>query len=141
MAVHHFLNGKNRTQIAEYLGVARGSVNTWITKYLSEGAEGLQSKPIPGRPTRLTHIQEKQIKAFILTQLSQTDGGRLIGADIQDYIEQQFSVRYDLSGIYNLLHRLGFSWITSRSKHPKQSVEAQETFKKVPYGNDPSHSI
>jgi hypothetical protein len=29
------------------------------------------------------------------------------------------------------------SWITTRSKHPKQSIEAQETFKKIPNKNDP----
>ncbi|WP_082798331.1 winged helix-turn-helix domain-containing protein [Vibrio cidicii] len=26
---------------------------------------------------------------------------------------------------------MGFSWITSRSKHPKQSQEAQDDFKKI----------
>jgi hypothetical protein len=31
---------------------------------------------------------------------------------------------------------LGFSWITSRSKHPKQSEEAQEDFKKTANWND-----
>jgi transposase len=31
-----------------------------------------------------------------------------------------------------LLHQQGFSWISSRSKHPKQSEEAQERFKKMP---------
>jgi hypothetical protein len=28
------------------------------------------------------------------------------------------------------LHELNLSWITTRSKHPKPSIEAQETFKK-----------
>ncbi|MGS0730516.1 hypothetical protein ACVBKF_30235 [Shewanella sp. 0m-11] len=36
-----------------------------------------------------------------------------------------------------MLEQLGFSWITSRSKHPKQSIEVQAAFKKVPTGNDP----
>jgi hypothetical protein len=33
--------------------------------------------------------------------------------------------------MYWLLHKLGFNRITSRSRHPKQSVEVQETFKKL----------
>jgi len=33
--------------------------------------------------------------------------------------------------MYHVLHRLGFSWITSRSKHPKQDLEAIEAFKKT----------
>ncbi|WP_419197923.1 helix-turn-helix domain-containing protein [Pseudomonas aeruginosa] len=50
LALYHFKNGETRTQIATYLGVARGSVNTWVSNYLAHGLEGLQSKPSPGRP-------------------------------------------------------------------------------------------
>ena len=39
--------------------------------------------------------------------------------------------------VYKILKQLGFSWITSRSKHPKQSIQDQESFKKLPTGNDP----
>ncbi|QPL54095.1 winged helix-turn-helix domain-containing protein [Vibrio navarrensis] len=31
---------------------------------------------------------------------------------------------------YYLLDHMGLSWITSRSKHPKQSQEVQDDFKK-----------
>ncbi|GIU41121.1 hypothetical protein TUM4438_04160 [Shewanella sairae] len=44
---------------------------------------------------------------------------------------------YHPNAIYKLLEQLGFNWITSRSKHPKQAIEAQTAFKKVPVGNDP----
>ncbi|MBB1507702.1 winged helix-turn-helix domain-containing protein [Pseudoalteromonas sp. SG41-1] len=55
------------------------------------------------------------------------------------YIYDQFNIRYHTDHIYKLLKKRGFSWITSRSKHPKQSKESQEAFKKVPSGNAPSH--
>ncbi|WP_102458604.1 winged helix-turn-helix domain-containing protein [Vibrio splendidus] len=32
---------------------------------------------------------------------------------------------------------MGFSWITSRSKHPKQSQQVQDDFKKIQNRNDP----
>ena len=64
-------------------------------------------------------------------------GGRLVGTDIQLFITENFGHQYHLSSVYKLLHRLGFSWITSRSKHPKQSLEVQEDFKKIPNKNDP----
>ncbi|MFT4746034.1 MAG: hypothetical protein ACI8XG_000102 [Congregibacter sp.] len=51
--------------------------------------------------------------------------------NIQRYIEHNFDVQYQPSNIYRLLHDLGFSWITSRSKHPKQSQAAQDEFKKL----------
>ncbi len=59
------------------------------------------------------------------------DGGRLKGTFESAYVEQEFGVSYSLTNIYRLLHQLDFSWITSRSKHPKQSQDAQEDFKKI----------
>jgi transposase len=57
-------------------------------------------------------------------------GGRLTGEAIRLYIADEFQINYHPNAIYKLLHLLGFSWITSRSKHPKQSEEAQKDFKK-----------
>ncbi|MEZ8107327.1 winged helix-turn-helix domain-containing protein [Vibrio cortegadensis] len=58
--------------------------------------------------------------------------GRLQARDIGLYIESHFDTSYKKSALYQLLHDIGLSWITTRSKHPKQSVEAQEAFKKLP---------
>ncbi|PMN53888.1 transposase [Vibrio lentus] len=64
-------------------------------------------------------------------------GGRLQARDIGLYIESNFGTSYKKSALYQLLHDIGLSWITTRSKHPKQSLEAQEAFKKIPNRNDP----
>jgi transposase len=55
---------------------------------------------------------------------------------VGNYIQDEFSVEYKLKNIYRLLHQLKFSWITSRSWHPKQSKAVQETFKKIQNKND-----
>jgi len=141
LAIYHFKKGANRTQIASYIGVARGSVNTWISTYLSQGIEGLTSKPNTGRPSKLTSKQKQDLSAYIKSNAVKPNGGRLIAEDITQYIETNFNVEYKQNSIYNLLHTLGFSWITSRSKHPKQSQECQDAFKKLPTVNDPSHTI
>ena len=130
LALYHFKNGQSRTQIAKYLGVARGSVNTWVTNYLSHGIKGLEDKPKPGRPNLLTPFQQAALKQYIEHHSIKEGGGRLIGEDIQHYIHQKFGVDYKLRNIYRLLHALGFSWITSHSKHPKQSLAIQDEFKK-----------
>lgn len=141
LAIYHFRLGNNRAQVARLLGVARGSVNKWVNRYLANGIEGIQTKTSTGRPSRLSNSQRNQIAKFVLTQIDAKDGGRLIGEDIQAFIACQLGVDYSLRNIYHLLHGLGFSWITSRSKHPKQSEQAQEVFKKLPTGNDPSHPV
>jgi len=52
------------------------------------------------------------------------------------YIAQEFKVDYSIFNVYRLFHQLRFSWITTRSRHPKQSEEIQENLKKIRNGND-----
>ncbi|PKG97456.1 hypothetical protein CXF95_19060 [Paraglaciecola sp. MB-3u-78] len=49
LAISHFLERKNRTQIALNLKVSRRSVNTWVSNYLSDGVAGLGAKKALGR--------------------------------------------------------------------------------------------
>lgn len=139
LAVSLFFEGENRTNIAKRLNTARGSVNKWVSNYLNNGVAGLNNKPIKGRPAKLTSQQLDTLSHYVKQSARSSEGGRLMGEDIAQYIDDQFNVRYHTDHIYKLLKKLGFSWITSRSKHPKQSKESQEAFKKVPSGNDPSH--
>ena len=40
LAVSHFIDGKNRAQISQYLKVSRTNVNSWIQSYLTHGLQG-----------------------------------------------------------------------------------------------------
>jgi transposase len=137
LAVSHFIDGKNRTQIAGFLKVSRTSVNKWIKCYLDNGFSGLQEKKHTGRRKALTESQLQQLKDYVVNSAVKPDGGRLQGKDVQAYIASEFNVQYQKTNIYHLLHGLNLSWITTRSKHPKQSIEAQEIFKKISNQNDP----
>ncbi len=53
------------------------------------------------------------------------------------YIKQEFGAIYHPNAVYKLLKSMGFSWITSRSRHPKQQTGVQDAYKKLPSGNDP----
>ncbi|MGS0696954.1 IS630 family transposase [Shewanella sp. 0m-4] len=132
LALAHFQDGKSRTQIALFLKVSRTSVNKWVHAYLEEGLAGLQEKPRTGRPAFLSTEQQAQLADYIEKRASSDQGGRLTGAHIHNYILSEFGKTYHPDSIYYLLNHMGFSWITSRSKHPKQSIEAQEEFKKIP---------
>ena len=134
LAVSHFLDGKSRTEIAAFLKVSRRSVNIWIKSYLDVGLEGLEIKPRSGRPHRLN---PEQLATIVINNAIKSESGRLQGKDIQEYIESTFGVTYQKTNIYHLLGKLNLSWITTRSKPPKQSVEAQVSFKKIPNKNDP----
>tara|TARA_R110000850_G_scaffold261161_1_gene388976 strand:+ start:631 stop:945 length:315 start_codon:yes stop_codon:yes gene_type:complete len=102
-----------------------------VTAYLSDGLEALDIKKQSGRLYSLTEKQKQQLKDYICSHAVKADGGRLIGEDIREYIRDTFSIQYTLNNVYLLMHELNLSWITSRSKHPKRSIEAQEHFKKI----------
>lgn len=137
LALAHFSEGHNRSEIAHILKVSRTSVNKWVSDFLAQGLAGLEHKTSPGRPPVLSSAQSKQLSTFIEQQSLSETGGRLTANDINEYLLAHFGISYEQSSIYRVLKRLGLSWITSRSKHPKQSIEAQEAFKKLPPGNDP----
>lgn len=137
LAVSHFIEGKNRTEIASFLKVSRRSVNIWIKTYLEQGVAGLNAKSPTGRPSKLTPEQLAKVKLYVVENAIKPEGGRLQGKDVQKFIEKEFDVTYQKTNIYQLMHKLNLSWITTRSKHPKQSIEAQEAFKKIPNRNDP----
>ena len=95
------------------------------------GLDGLDDKPRHGRPSFLTQTQHRQLVGYLHQQSQSDKGGRLTREQIKHYITEQFAVIYHLNHIYKLLAKLGFSWITSRSRHPKQSQTAQDEFKKT----------
>ena len=137
LALSQFLDCKNRTQVANQLNISRTSVNKWVTQYLGAGLDGLEAGKAKGRTPFLTAKQQKQLGDFIEAQSQNEQGGRLTGEKILDYIKTEFGVHYHHNAIYKLLKKLGFSWITSRSRHPKQQQGVQDAYIKLPTGNDP----
>ena len=137
LALAHFKDGQSRTQIAKFLKVSRTSVNKWVQTFLEEGLEGLQEKPRTGRPAFLNTQQREQLSQYLKARAEDSSGGRLTGTDIHAYIVKEFGKHYHPDSIYYLLNHMGFSWITSRSKHPRQSQQIQDDFKKIQNWSDP----
>jgi transposase len=141
LAVSHFKSGKNRAEIARMLNISRRIVNTWVGNYLNKGISALESKKQTGRPSYLSDKEKQTLSLYIKAQSQSETGGRLTGESIQTYINANFGIDYHPNAIYKLLKSIGFSWITSRSRHPKQSDEVQEAFKKIRNANDPDDPV
>ncbi|CAG21601.1 hypothetical protein PBPRA3296 [Photobacterium profundum SS9] len=108
------------------------SLNNIAFKSLASKQTSIQMKM---RFLALAHFQDghsrTQIAKYIEENAAKPDGGRLTGHDIHNYITQTFGKAYHPDYIYILLKKMGFSWITSRSKHPKQCDKIQDDFKKI----------
>lgn len=136
LAVARFLETHNRALVARQLKLSRTSVNAWVKSYLTEGIDALRSDMSNQNASKMTHAQKQKLFTYIDTASRSEEGGRLIGKDIQRYIQSEFGIQYHLDHVYKILKNIGLSWITSRSQHPKQSEKVQEEFKKIPDKND-----
>lgn len=94
MTVELFNSGKSRTEISKLLSVSRRLVNEWISKYLSGGVDALDLKKSTGRPANLSSSEKKRLKQFVISHSVKSEGGRLIGQDIREYIYNTFGVNY-----------------------------------------------
>ncbi|MDN3700379.1 hypothetical protein QWY96_04690 [Vibrio artabrorum] len=91
--------------------------------------EGLEEKPCTGRPAYITEGQRKQLNEFIKKKSNHLLADALSGA-IYMTTSLNCDKHYHPNSIYYLLAHMGFSWITSCSKHPKPSQKIQDDLKK-----------
>lgn len=59
LAVRRVIDGYSAKQVAEFLEVDARSVRRWMVAFRRSGADGLASKAVPGRPSKLTRAQQK----------------------------------------------------------------------------------
>lgn len=123
--------GKTKAETARLLYISAQTVSAWFKRFTEAGLHGLEDKPRSGRPRILDACQHDLLKEKIEDAQSELSGGRIRGKDIIQLIKDEWEVEYTLSGLYALLEHIGMSWISTRSKHPKQDEEAQLRFKKT----------
>jgi transposase len=131
LGMMHLQAGKEYDEIALFLGVTKEAVKGWIKRFRKEGLDGLKESPRSGAKRKLLASQDTEFKASVLALQEAREGGRITGKDVQFLLQDTFQVNCVLSSAYNYLHRVGLSWITVRSKHPKQDQKKQDAFKKI----------
>jgi transposase len=131
LAMYHLQRGRSLEVVSKLLCKTIKTIRLWIQRYEAGKIEGLLSiKEGRGRKCKLACNQEEKIKSFLNSQTTRTEGGRLTGTEIQAILKKEYGACYSLAGVYVLLEKWGFSWITSRSVHPKADKALQDSFKK-----------
>jgi transposase len=119
------LRGFMATQIADKVGCSRRTVQQWVYRYRDEGLEGLRERPRPGQPKKLASASEADFRRRLEAGPTADDGVcTLRGRDIQRILAEEFGAQYSLPGVYDLLHRLGYSCLKPRPQHRKNDPEA-----------------
>lgn len=118
------LEGQETQAIMHMLGRSKNFVQRWTYAYRDYGIDAIAAKRQTGRPSKLTEAQEEQFHQRLLSGPTQDDGVcSLRGKDACRIIEEEFGVHYSLPGVYDLLHRLGFSCLRPRPRHRKNDPQ------------------
>lgn len=120
-----------REQIAAAVGRSRQFVDQWVGRYRRGGIDALVPKRQSGAARRLDAEQEAQLCAMLESGPSPEEGiAAYNGPILREKIKQRFGKVYSLSGVYKLLHRLGYNDLMPRPHHPDTDPAALEAFKK-----------
>jgi transposase len=130
MALAHFKEGKNCTEVAAALRVTRHAAMRWVQWFTQGGMQRLAGLPHDWSTQRLPKAEEEALRQAVEQLQRQRDGGRVRGEDIRQLLAQQFGVAYSLNGVYHLLKRLDMTWISARAVSPQADPVAQAEFKK-----------
>lgn len=118
-------------QAAKAVGLKERQTRNWIHRFNAEGVNGLRDRPRPGQPVKLTRQKESVFRERIVKGASPKDPTRNLRVkDIQRILREEFDADYCLGGTYFLLHRLGFSSLVPRPRHPQADQQTQDQFKK-----------
>lgn len=122
--------GKTAVEIPQLLPLSRRTVQIWIGRYNQYGSKGLQDNHVGGNSFKLNEQQKQKLINYIDSQASDPCRGIRRAEDLRDWMKQNIGVPYSLSGVYYLLHSLGYSCLMPRPRHHKADLEAQQEFKK-----------
>jgi len=132
-AVALLKNGETYRAVAHASGASLSSVVRWFQAFRRKGPKGLESRPTPGRPCRLSLRQHKHLEKLLLRG-AQAEG---YSTDlwtlrrIAKLIEKEFGVRYTTSAVWRLLVvDLGWSTQKPERKATQRDEAAIEEWKK-----------
>ncbi len=136
-AMKFISQGQTIPQVARRMDISERPLRKWLHRFNKHGSSGLCDAPRSGQPPKINTKQMEKFKRRIRQGVTEIDNVcSLRGKDLQRILQKEFKAQYSLGGTYFLLHRLGFSCLCPRQRHPQADIHAQETFKKsIPRGH------
>ena len=102
--------------IAQAVGVSPSTVYAWLRAFLLEGVDGLRVQWRGGRPQKLTKTQRQRLAEIIEAgpEAAGFPTGCWHALLIQQVIQREFGVTYNVQYLATLLKNLGFSFQKAR---------------------------
>jgi len=131
LAFAHIQDGKSLSETARMVKVKPRTVIVWASKFRRSGVNGLREHGGRGAKRCICESEEKAICQAVVQMQEHRPGGRIRGQDVREMIQKGYGIDLSNGSLYRLLHRVGLSWITGRSRHSKANAEQQAEFKKT----------
>jgi transposase len=102
--------------VAERVGMSESTIYAWLHAFLARQFASLVYRTPPGRPARLTKAQKQRLATLV--EAGPEAAGYATGCwnsgVIQELIQREFGVRYNVHYVAELLKNLGFSYQKAR---------------------------
>ena len=131
LALALVLDGCKREDAARLSGMDRQTLRDWVHRYNADGVAGLSDRHGGGVAPRLSAAQEAEVADWMRAgpDVAVDQVVRWRRVDIQARIAALFGVALHERSVGKLLHRLGFSHVSVRPRHPRADAKAQASFR------------
>jgi len=112
LAVQRVFDGESAADVTRSFGLGKTTIFTWLGIARKKGIEALCPKVRTGRNRTLSALEEQEIKHWVVGGDPRQHGfdfGLWTRQIIADLIVERFGVDLSLSGVGNILHRLGLT--------------------------------
>ena len=119
-------------ETARRLGASPGSVSQWRQAYEKNGEQALIAHSPPGRSPQLNDQQTRRLEQLLLRRPGRHGYANELWTlkRVAEVIRKHFGVTYDPSGVWHVLHRMGWSCQKPERRARERDEEAIATWRK-----------
>jgi len=125
-------DGMDRRSAAKIGGMDRQTLRDWVHRFNASGPDGPIDNWTEGPKPRLSEEQLAEFAQIVEAGPDRERDGvvRWRRIDLKRVIAERFGVDFHPRYVGKLLHKLGFSHMSARPRHPAQDERIVEAFKK-----------
>lgn len=115
------LEGWTDLAVATAVGLSRRACQDWVRRYNEQGLAALEERR--GRPRQAALDSEEEAALRVRIEAGPTEADAvctLRGKDFQRVLAAEFGLWRSLTGVYRLLHQLGYSCLRPRPRYPQE---------------------
>ena len=124
--------GLNLSAVAKKVGSSVSSVHWWKMRHQKKGDQALKSKPVPGRPAKLTVRQKRSLVGLLLKGSLKSGYSTDLWTTrrIAQVIGRRFGTEYHPNHIWRLLQEMGWSCQKPETQAREMDKKAVERWKR-----------